>query len=164
LSSRFCVVPYSFERNEVDVPEELKRKLEHGMHHVTIAATQTDVLVKRAQERRSSIEEDETVKLIKEMYIKLKSKPPNFALCVKNGSYKITNYYEDAKDSKKDGQDGPRRAKQKILTVKTESPIYKLRTVLCKCLKGEMKRRKEVVSIMHDVNLFFEPGKMYLVL
>jgi len=134
------------------------------MHNVTIAATQTDVLVKRVQERRSSIAEDETVKLIKEMFIKLKSKPPNFALCVKNGSYKITNYYEDTNDSKSDGQHGPRRAKQKILTVKTESPIYKLQNFLCKCLKGEVKRRKEVVSIMDEVNLFFDPGKMYLVL
>lgn len=159
--------PYDSRRNEVDVPEDLKKKLEASVHEVI--AKRTDFLVEMEAERRSSIEKDETVMLLTEMKKKLKPRTPHFSLRVKNGSYTITNYYDEdggPGDSPHEGEgDGaPRRAKQKIPTVKTESPVFKLRNLLCKLLKGQLKRRKEEVVIMDQVNLAFEPGKMYLVL
>jgi len=136
-------------------------------YHAERQATHTDFLVEKQEERRSWVVEDETAQLIIELTKKLKSKPPYFSLRVKDGSYTVTNYYEDssAKDNS-DGEqpDGPRRAKQKIATVKTESPLFKLRNLLFKCLTGDLKRHKEEVVVMDQVNLAFEPSKMYLVL
>jgi len=150
------------------VPEELRKKLEDTVLAVVVRSgceTHTEFLVEHTKERRSSIQEDETVKIIIGMRKKLKAKSPNFSLRVKNGSYKVTNYLQDESKTKgAHGHDGPHRAKQKIATVKTESPVYKLTQFLCKCIKGEMKREKQEVVIMDQVNLAFEPGKMYLVL
>lgn len=156
-------------RNEVDVPEDLKRKLEESVqYHAERQATHTEFLVEKQEERRSWVVEDETAKLLIELTKKLKSKPPYFSLRVKDGSYTVTNYYEDSSSSAKDSggeqPDGPRRAKQKIATVKTESPIYKLCNLLFKCMTGDLKRRTEEVVVMDQVNLAFEPSKMYLVL
>lgn len=154
-------------RNEVNVPPELKKKLEESVQGVMVRSgceTHTELLVEHSMARRSSIEENETVKLIRELHRKLKSKVPNFSLRIKDGSYTVTNYLEGESNQKGDTEDGPHRAKQKIATVKTESPVYKLRKLLGRCIKGEIKREKQEVVIMDQVNLAFEPGKMYLVL
>lgn len=164
----FCVSHFPFLksctvcRNEVDVPEGLRHKLEASIHCAEMhAATHTEFLEEHTRERRASIQEDETVKFINELNKKLLVKVPNFSLRVKNGSYTITNYYDA---SKKDAKATDGRAKQKIATVKTESPVYKLSKLLCRCLKGNMKPQKKEVIVMDQVNLAFEPGKMYLVL
>jgi hypothetical protein len=99
---------------------------------------------------------------------KLKAEPPNFDLRVKDGSYTVNNYYdEDVFVNEAEEQaDGPRRAKQKIQTVKNQSPFYKIFTCLVRCVKnkGDIKQKKIEKVIMDGVNLAFEPGKMYLVL
>ena len=133
------------------------------MHCVAMhAATHTEFLEEHTRERRASIQEDATVKFINELNKKLLAKIPNFSLRVKNGSYTITNYSEAGKKKDATATDG--RAKQKIATVKTESPVYKLSKLLCRCLKGDLKSQKKEVIIMDQVNLAFEAGKMYLVL
>jgi hypothetical protein len=155
---------YSSYRNEVDVPEELKQSLLHSVKAVhECRGTHTDFLVEKKKERNSSIEQVEAVALLRELYKKVNAKPPNIELRIKNGSFTITNYYDD--DGKaSDVGDGPRRAKQKIRTVKTESPVFKLKNLLFSCAKGDLRMRKEKVVIMDQVNVVFEPGKMYLVL
>ncbi len=99
---------------------------------------------------------------------KLKAEPPNFDLRVKDGSYTVNQYYEEDVFAMKEEEqaDGPRRAKQKILTVKNQSPFYKMFTCLIRCVnnKGDIKQKKVEKVIMDGVNLVFEPGKMYLVL
>lgn len=153
-------------RNEVDVPEELQRQLHANMETVVVGCTShTDFLVSEKDKRTSIQEEDETVKLMKEILSKLQSRPPNFSLRVKNGSYKITNYHEEdpATAATTQATTGG-RAKQKIATVRSESPLFKLQKFIVKCLKGELKPYKEQVTIMDQINLALEPGKMYLVL
>jgi hypothetical protein len=99
---------------------------------------------------------------------KLKAEPPNFDLRVKDGSYTVNNYYEEDvfASNHEEEADGPRRAKQKIQTVKNQSPFYKIVACLVGCVKnkGDMKQKKIEKVIMDRVNLVFEPGKMYLVL
>ena len=99
---------------------------------------------------------------------KLKAEPPHFDLRVKDGSYTVNQYYEEDVFAKKEEEqtDGPRRAKQKIQTVKNQSPIYKMFACLVRCVKnkGDIKQKKVEKVIMDGVNLVFEPGKMYLVL
>ena len=177
----FCVSHYScanlvytllfYDRNEVDVPAELKRQLEASVHGVMMhhAATHTEYLEEHTRERRASIQEDETVKFIQGLNATLLAKVPNFTLRIKNGSYTITNYYNEEQTRKKkkkkdDDANKDGRAKQKIATVKTESPVYKLIQLLCRCLRGDLKPLKKEVIIMDQVNLAFQPGKMYLVL
>jgi hypothetical protein len=99
---------------------------------------------------------------------KLKAEQPHFDLRVKDGSYTVNQYYEEDVFAKKEEEpaDGPRRAKQKIKTVKNQSPFYKIFTCLVGCVnnKGDIKQKKVERVIMDGVNLVFEPGKMYLVL
>lgn len=92
---------------------------------------------------------------------------------IKNGKYTATNYYDDDIQLMKRGteDDGMldhsnHRAKQKIETVRTSSPLYKLYQTLLKCIvnKGDIRKRKEEAVLMEGVNLVLEQGKMYLVL
>jgi hypothetical protein len=99
---------------------------------------------------------------------KLKAEPAIVDLRVKDGSYTVINYYKEDVFAKKEEEqaDGPRRAKQKIQTVRNQSPFYKICTCLVGCVKnkGDIKQKKIEKVIMDGVNLAFEPGKMYLVL
>jgi ABC-type cobalamin/Fe3+-siderophores transport system ATPase subunit len=147
-------------RNEVKVPDDLRRQLDTQIHQVA-AKTHTELLVSQTQERLSSVQEDPTVKEFKQILESLQSAPPNFSLRVKNGSYKITNYYDY--DPDKVVVDG-KRVKQKIATVRTESVLYKLKKLVTKCFKGELKPYKKESIILDQINLSLEPGKMYLVL
>ena len=146
-------------RNEVDVPEELRRQLHSEMQRVA-ATSHTELLVSQTQQRKSCSQADGTVKEMNEILAKLQSAPPNFSLRVKNGFYKITNYYDTDPQQQANGG----RAKQKIATIRSESPIYKIGKMITKCLKGELKTYKEDVTILDQINLTLEPGKMYLVL
>lgn len=125
------------------------------------ASTHTELLVSQAETRKSVQEEDEVVKFVRETMAKLQTRPPNLQVRVKNGSYQITNYYDH--DPAQNAATGG-RAKQKIATVRSESLIFKLKNLICKCLKGELHPHKEVVPILDQINLSLEPGKMYLVL
>ena len=139
-----------------------------SVREVAARGTHTDFLVEKQKERKKSIEEIDAVAYLKDILKRVRADPPNFELRIKDGSYTVTNYHEvsndDGKKSAAQDADGPRRAKQKIRTVKTESPLFKLKNLLHSCFKGNLRPRKEVVVIMDQVNVAFEPGKMYLVL
>ena len=124
--------------------------------------------MKKQKQRNSLIEEIEAVRHLKEILKKVKADPPNFELRIKDGSYTVIKYYDDQDagnpETSAHSDGGPRRAKQKIRTVKSESPVFKLKNLLVNCVNGNLIKRKEEVVIMDQVNVAFEPGKMYLVL
>lgn len=153
----------------MDIPEELQKYIDANVEkQVLTDETHTSLLAEKEQERRSSVEEHEIIAFQKEIEKKLKSQRPNLALRVKNGSYVITNYVVDDRSLSRNNDEevgsGPRRAKQKIPTVATESPIFQLLTYLRTCLRGDSQMCQDQVVIMDEVNLAFEAGKMYLVL
>ena len=122
----------------------------------------TDFIVHQQHHRRSSIEQNDVVAGLRNLLIQVKAKPPPFTLRIKNGSYKVTNMV-DPMDAVQDNPSG--RAKQKIKTIKTESVLYKFRNFVERCMKGRSMRTQKVeVTIMDQVNVAFQPGKMYLVL
>ena len=86
-------------------------------------------------------------------------------LRVKDGSYKVTNYYDESQLIKR--EDGKREKRQKIATVFNSSPAFalyqKLKRIL---LTGRLwdHLKKEEKYVMNGINLSFQSGKMYLVL
>lgn len=126
------------------------------------------------QERVSATEhetEDPVYKLLRAWLARVKPQFPGVDVRVMNGSYTITNYLEDGGDGDHDYENvansGPRRAKQKISTVQTESPIYKLFKTLQKLVttgKCGSPTRKETKVVMDGINLVMQPGKLYLIL
>jgi ABC-type multidrug transport system ATPase subunit len=161
-------------RNEVKVPDDLKQSLLDDIQHIdedfTAAAsmhdgqlgTHTDFIVEKQKERRSTIEQIDTVSELRHLLVQVKSRPPNFTLRIQNGSYTVTNYI-DPNDSNMD-QNTSGRAKQKIKTVQTESFVYQFKNLFVNCMKGNIRPHKEEVVIMDQVNAAFQPGKMYLIL
>ena len=107
------------------------------------------------------IEQDPHFKKLSELIDTLQAKFPDFDIRIQDGSYTVTNYIDD-KVANDDGS--PHRARQKIKTVRTESPVFKLFSLIRRCIKGEIKRKTEEKSIMEKVNLAFSSSKVYLVL
>lgn len=144
-------------RNEVEIPEELKEAL-------------TGKPSSEGRRRRRStpgdlLTETPQMKEFAELTDTLNARLPDFDLRVKDGSYTVVNYLDDDPFAKDNPSDHSGRAKQKIKTVQTESPFYKLASCVARCVKGgrQGERRQEKI-IMEKVNLVFEPSKMYLVL
>ena len=161
-------------RNKIDVPEDLKQRIFEGIEHQKLYAynddntfretigNHTDFIVEQQIHRRSSIEQNDVVAGLRNLLIQVKAKPPPFTLRIKNGSYKVTHLI-DPMEAVKENTSG--RAKQKIKTIQTESIIYKFRNFVERCMKGKSMRTQKVeVTIMDEVNVAFQPGKMYLVL
>lgn len=113
-------------------------------------------------------EESDLIKQVAETNRKLQAKLPHLDLRVMDGKYEVTNYFDDDDDDEPvEEEDGrPRRAKQKIPTVRSESPLYKFYRMIRRGIKnrGNISLRRQDTVIMEGVNLVFEPGKMYLVL
>ena len=112
----------------------------------------TDFLKQQRENCRSSIVQFHTLQ-------QLQSRPPNFTLCIRDGSYTVTNSITEQTEGESTG-----RAKQKIKTVETESFLFKLKNFIVGCAKGQVSPHKQQVVIMDQVNVAFTPGKMYLVL
>ena len=161
-------------RNKVDVPEDLKQRIFDGIKHPKndycmeddtfreSIGSHTDFIVNQQHRRRSTIEQNDVVAGLRNLLIQVKAKPPPFTLRIKNGSYKVTNLI-DPMDSVNDNPSG--HATQKIKTIQTESIVYKIKNFIERCLKGRsMWTQKVEVTIMDEVNVAFQPGKMYLVL
>ena len=111
-------------------------------------------------------EEDPIYQVFRAWLARVKPQFPGVDVRVKDGSYTVTNYIEDLGHDY-DKIDGPRRAKQKIATVQTESPVYKLFKALKKFVttgKWGSPTRKETKVVMEGVNLVLQPGKLYLIL
>jgi ABC-type multidrug transport system ATPase subunit len=121
----------------------------------------TDFLVGHQTRRRSTIEQNDVVAGLRNLLKQVKAKPPPFTLKIKNGSYKITNHIDPTDAT--DNETG--RAKQKIKTIRSESIVFKLQAYVKRLMKGSSARVQKVeVTIMDQVNVAFQPGKMYLIL
>jgi hypothetical protein len=158
-------------RNELELPADLKESL---LVEAKLEEVKGEPGVLTVVDYLQDLKPKESIILIsltdeiKGYMQKLKAEPNKIDLRVKDGSYTvITSYKEDvfAKDEEEQG-DGPRRAKQKIQTVRNQSPLYKISSLLVGCVKnkGPSKQKTTENVIMDGVNLAFEPGKMYLVL
>jgi hypothetical protein len=155
---------------DVDIPESLQNQLRDSIEGVTRAVAKYDphfhVLSSQIESvRASEKDEDPLFAVFREWISKVKPKFPAIDVRVKNGSYTVTQTVEDIDDSRPEGQ--PRRAKQKIRTVQTESPLFKLLNGIFRLLTtgrcGDATH-KETKVIMEGVNLALDPGKLYLVL
>jgi hypothetical protein len=158
-------------RNELEIPAHLKQSL---LVEANLEEVKDEPGVLTVKDHLEELKPKESIQLvsltdeIKSLMIQLKAEPPNVDLRVKDGSYTVTSYYKEDVFAKNEEEqaDGPRRAKQKIQTVRNQSLFYKLCTCLVGCVKnkGDIKQKKIEKVIMDGVNLAFEPGKMYLVL
>lgn len=159
---------FFFYRNNVDVPDDLKTSLIETLEEHR-CASHTEYLAEKKHERESFVEPD-IITEFQELLQKLKYTMPQIDVRVKNGSYTVTNYRsEDIRPFKKEDEvdeDSRHRAKQKIQTVQTESPFYKLVQCVLKCIfnNGNVRGVKQERVVMEGVNLALAHGKMYLVL
>ena len=156
----------------------MKEKLFNSIHEQCLARraateTHTEFLHDLKEDADAEFKKSGPYKKLADELTKLRLNMPPLDLRVKNGSYKVTQYvtknpFESKHPDKLNDSehDGPKRATQKIKTVRTESPISKLFTCLATCFvqKGSLKKEKKIKAIMDGVNLYFENGKMYLVL
>jgi hypothetical protein len=113
---------------------------------------------------------DPATEAILEIIHKLQMNMPHLDLRVKNGSYKVFHKFNDdlLQNRRKPDEeyDGPRRAKQKIRTFGTESPVTKILSFIARCVikKGNIRKETKETVVMEGVNLVLEQGKMYLIL
>ena len=130
--------------------------------------------------KRSSPGEESCMAEFQTVMERLRSKLSHFDLRVKDGSYVVTNYVEWDSSSGKGGGDGadadkhndeegnrgpPRLAKQEVRTVASSSISGGLVAAISRYWKhGTFQRKKEEKVVVSGVNLYFETGKMYLVL
>ncbi len=97
---------------------------------------------------------------IRELLVKLKATQPEYNVVLKNGSYKVINFVSNDMSSDEEmDHSGHRRAKQKIRTVSTESPLNKV----LQWIRGHRTEKVEKVIFL-NANLYLEAGKLYLVL
>jgi hypothetical protein len=162
----------------------LKEKLLSSVHEKCIARraateTHTEYLADLKSEGDAETQKSVPFQNVADTLRKVKLSIPPLDLRIKNGSYKVTQYvtkdpFEGIHLTKHgssvgevdDEDGGPKRATQKIKTVQSESPITKLLTCLATCFvqKGNLKKEKKIKTVMDGVNLYFENGKMYLIL
>lgn len=109
--------------------------------------------------------EDILVQQAYELVEKLKIKRPDMTLHIKDGSFKVTDYYDESLDN--DTIAGEKKSKQNIATVYNSGPVYAISEKL-KRIKRTGKLCNQFSSnerlVMQGVNLYLEPGKIYLVL
>lgn len=151
---------------QLDVPDDIKKNILREEHEGSeVRASVKDFLDSLKSIRDEELEESDVVKEIAGYSRKLQLQHPHLDLRVVDGKYEVTNYFDDD-DEPDEEEDGPRRAKQKIPTVRSESPLYKFFRMIRRCIKnrGDISLRRQDTIIMEGVNLVFEPGKMYLVL
>lgn len=152
----------------MDIPEELRHQIARGVREIEtieqcVVTTQTDLLVAKQEERRSSVHQIELHTQLTELFRKLQANPPDFSLRVRDGSYTITQFFESdpnqTSTNDPENQDN-KRVRQKIKTVRTESYVYKLVHCLYKLVRCKQQQYKQERIIMENVNLALEPGKV----
>jgi hypothetical protein len=151
--------------NKVEVPDDLKQNLLDTLE-ASRCASHAEFLAEKHRERVESELDKSLVSEVREIQEKLKAVFHPINVNVKNGSYTVNNYYSDDIMPFKKDTTVLGRAKQKIHTVQTESPIFKLFQCILKCFvnKGDIRSRKEEKVIMEGIDLALESGKMYLIL
>jgi hypothetical protein len=112
------------------------------------------------------LDEPQLAKEVQLVRDKLAIRQPVLDVLVRDGSYVVTNYVEEDMNPSTQEDGKPRRAKQKVKTVKNTSPLYALAQAVVRCFAKESSVRRVAtpVTIMENVNLLFEPGKIYLIL
>ncbi|CAB9509295.1 Pleiotropic ABC efflux transporter of multiple drugs CDR1 [Seminavis robusta] len=157
----------------VDIPEHLRNELQESIEGVSAVVAKYDPGYHILQEEIKHVSEDiesmagenPLMVLMRKWLERVKAQFPGIDVRVKDGSYTVTNFIEQVADT--GDAKGPKRAKQKIATVQTESPIYKLLKSLKllvttgKCGNPTIKETK---AVMEGVNLALERGKLYLIL
>lgn len=155
----------------MELPKDLKQRLENELamsgaksSHI---GTHEDFL-DSLRSQSESIVDHALIERLRTTNEKLQGSLPYLDLRVKDGKYVATNYFEqDPNEAKEEDAEstGPRRAKQEIQTVRTAGPLFKL---LRKLKRGtttcQWSGFSQDTTIAENINLIFEPGKMYLVL
>jgi hypothetical protein len=162
-----------------------RTKSEDDPLHASVASHETYLTEQKAH--RQTDNEGDLVQIFTKMKEEMKSELPVLDLRVKDGKFTVLNYFEkDPKDEEKEEEkqqqensgDGsgsaapattaPERkyAKQKIQTVKTTNICYQLYYGIKRCIRngGRIGKYSVEKTIIDKVNLYFEPGKMYLVM
>jgi ABC-type Mn2+/Zn2+ transport system ATPase subunit len=174
----------------VDVPDDIAKVifLTMGGHlrssimggdDRSVAPSHQDFLMDKALCRTAFDKLDFETQLV-ELHKRIKSLLTDFEVHIKDGSYTAVHTKAASAKSRHGSasahggasahgevDDGtPHRAKQKIPTVMSANPCYKLYRLLKKCVvyRGSIPMIREEKKIMDKVNLVFESGKMYLVL
>jgi ABC-type glutathione transport system ATPase component len=117
------------------------------------------------------MEESDLYREIRINWENLKATPPKYECRVVDGSYTVTNHFENddflrsRAEKPEDEEVGPTRAKQRIETVMTASPIYMFfrRLYIGVTTKGHAMV-SDTRDITSGINLNLQSGKMYLVL
>jgi hypothetical protein len=149
-----------------------KRTKSEELLHGSVASHETYLTEQKALRETSN--EDGLVTIFTQYKQEMQSELPELDLRVKDGKFIVLNYFDkDPKDEEKEneissaGSGGERRyAKQEIQTVKTTNICYQLYYLVKRCIrnKGKMGKYSVEKTIIDKVNLYFEPGKMYLVM
>ena len=155
-------------RNEVAVPDELKHKIlaeirgeddkAHGLSEKRPSFQRSHkshaALLEIASSSKSTTEENELIRQIQDsIFARLKRIRPELQVRVQNGSYTVVKHVD------------PRASGRSVDNVVSASICYKLYDTVARLItsggKGKLRVEK---TIMQNVNLCLETGKMYLVL
>jgi len=170
-------------RNEIDIPDQVLESLSKDgsrrkKRKSKDSASSTSI-IKEMTLKRSSAEEGRLAAEFQEVMDKLRSKLNHFDLRIRDGSYTVTNWVEESQGNKATvggaasgpGEEAesvppqPRLAKQETKTVVSASIIGRCIVSIVRLWKhGTLRKKREKKVIMEGVNLYFETGKMYLVL
>ncbi|GAX16151.1 hypothetical protein FisN_3Hh368 [Fistulifera solaris] len=146
--------------NNVEVPERLKETLLDPSVCRRMSGQADAMAAHHEKLQLELLKEDVAIASeIRELLAKLKATQPEYNVVLKNGNYKVTNFVSREASPDEMDHSGHRRAKQKIRTVSTESPLNKV----IQWLRGNRTEKVEKV-IFQNANLYLEAGKLYLVL
>lgn len=119
----------------------------------------------------ANMDESDLYREIRLNWENLKATPPKYECRIVDGSYTVTNHFENdhfhrlCAEKLEDEEVGPTRAKQRIKTVITASPIHMFfrRLYMGVTTKGHpmVSDTREIIA---ETNLNLQSGKMYLVL
>jgi ABC-type lipoprotein export system ATPase subunit len=160
----FFLLLSGVDRQDVQVPKELKRALRHALKEKAPDppghSTFQERLLSEREEILEKYAEDVLVQQSYELMEKLKTKHPDRTVRVKDGSFKVTDYFDA------DEEEGKKK-KQKMATVYNSGPTYMILDRIKRMIRSGRpcpKLMSHERVCMKGVNLFLEPGKTYLVL
>lgn len=154
-------------RKQFEIPRKLRGTLLYTLGEGELPKKDRRVGVKESiavirSHQLKSFAEDQLVKEFRELEQKFKVQRHKIDLRVKDGSYKVTNYYDESEEAS-----GKQGGKQKVATVFNSSFVFSLMAKMKRIVSsGKLcdKLSSEERYVMKGVNLAFESGKMYLVL
>lgn len=167
----------------MSVPDKLRADLLGEEYEEEEEAEKVPLLSSLCEEHRKSVEkyeEEDDIKLvgeIKQVFQELKMERANIEARVVDGSYTVTNYFEDEgvvvnsdnnTGDEEEGGGAQKKRKPKVDTVYNVSAVSRILNTIKKVVRTgsckSVKKRSETKAILEGVNLRFQPGKQYLVL